>query len=358
MADKIGAAIIGAGFGGRVHLPGLQHLDGVRVAGIAASSLERARQVASPAGVDGYDDYRRLIDRADVQLVTISAPAPFHHEMVLAALERGKHVICEKPFAGSVQQAEEMLRLAETAGVVHAIDFEFRYTAARQQVKALVEQGYVGQPRVFNAVLMGRMRGDPNQEVLPWSVTREGMGGPLGAVGVHLMDAACWIMGEPASVSAQLDTVFTHRRVKGGQTVPATCDDNCAITLHFRGSGVANVDCTVVAGQLAQPLEVHGSQGSLVVPDHFTLLGGQEGGKLEPLAIEDRLRPAAGWAPGGEALLPPFTELASRVLARIRGEGAASFPTFHDGLRSQRLVDAVYRSSDEGRVISLGEKAG
>jgi predicted dehydrogenase len=353
MADEIGAAVIGVGFGGRVHLPGLQHLDGVRVVGIAASSLERAQRVAAGAGVEPYDDYRRLLDRPDVDLVTIGAPAPFHHEMVLAALERGKHVICEKPFASSLDQAQEMLHRAEVAGVIHAIDFEFRYLPARQQMKALVEQGYVGQPRVFNAVLHGRGRAEPTKEVLPWSVTREGMGGPLGAVGVHLMDAACWMMGEPASVSAQLDTVFPERKVRGGQTVPATCDDVCTISLHFRGGGAASIQATMVAGLLAQRLEVHGSRGSLIAPDHFSLLGGQDEGRLEPIVIEDRLKPADGWSPGGEALLPPFAELAGRVVARIRGKQAADFPTFQDGVRSVRLVEAVYRSSDSGSVVPL-----
>src|SRR5579884_4140054 len=144
MPDEIGAGIVGAGFGARVHLPGLRRLDDVRVRGIAATNLERAGQAAGPAGIDAYDDYRRLLDRPDVQLVTVSAPAPLHHEMTLAALERGKHVICEKPFATTLEQAEDMLRRAQAAGVVHAIDFEFRYIGVRQQMKALLDEGYVG----------------------------------------------------------------------------------------------------------------------------------------------------------------------------------------------------------------------
>lgn len=352
MAAEIGAAVIGAGFGAQVHLPGLQHLDGVRVVGIAGASRGRADAAATAAGIEAYDDYRRLIDRADVQLVTISAPAPLHHELTLAALERGKHVICEKPFASSLDQAEDMLRRAQAAGVVHAIDFEFRFIGLRQQMKALLDAGYVGEPRLFGAVSLGGVR-LPSQEVRPWSVTREGMGGPLGAVAVHLMDAACWLLGDVASVSARLDTYYPERKVTGGQVVPATCEDNALIVLRFRRAAVAMVEASFVMAQPVQRLELHGDRGSLIAPDAATLMGGREGAPLEPVAIEDRFKPAGGWTPQGPPLLAPFAELAGRVVARIRGEQAGDFPTFDDGVRSQRVMDAVYRSADSGRTVEL-----
>jgi predicted dehydrogenase len=356
MPDEIGAGIVGAGFGARVHLPGLRRLDAVRVRGIAATNMERARQAAGPAGIDAFDDYRRLLDRPDVQLVAVAAPAPFHHEIVLAALERGKHVICEKPFAGSVAQAEDMLRRAQAAGVVHAIDFEFRYFAPRQQLRALLADGYVGRPRLFNALVLSPMRGDPARPVPAWSVTRQGLGGPLGAIGVHVMDAACQLLGEVAGLSAQLDQFFAERAIPGGQTLRATCEDRFAALLRFRGGALGNVECCYAASQGCHRMELHGDEGSLVAPDHRTLLGARGGGELAPLPIDHRFRPAGGWLPpaGSPDHLAPFAELAGRVVARIRGEDAGEFPTFEDGLRSQRLVEAVFRSADSGCAVDVG----
>ncbi|MBV8084159.1 MAG: Gfo/Idh/MocA family oxidoreductase [Chloroflexi bacterium] len=356
--DTVGVGLIGVGFGGRAHLPALQHLEGAQVIGIAASRLDRAQAVAQPLGVEAYDDYRRLLDRPDVQLASISAPAPFHHDMVVAALERGKHVLCEKPFATSLSEAQDMVARAEAAGVVHAIDFEFRYLAPRQQMKALIDAGYVGQPRAFGGAVLNRGRANPDAEVLPWSVERTGMGGPLGAVGVHVMDAACWLLGgEVASASARLDTFFERRKVQGGQILPATCDDVFTATLRFKQPAVASILCSFVAGPGSQRLEVYGDQGSLIVTDHSTVLGQQAGAKLEPLPIEERFRPAGGWAPSEGSfqaeLSSAYAELAGRVIAKIQGRDAGEFPTFADGLRSQRLVDAVYRSADSGQTVAL-----
>ena len=333
-------------------MPGLQHLDGVRVVGIAASSRESAERAAAQSGVEAYDDYRRLLDRPDVQLVTVSAPAPLHHEMTLAALERGKHVICEKPFATTLEQAEDMLRRAQAAGVVHAIDFEFRYIGVRQQMKALLDEGYVGEPRLFAALATGPLR-HPKNEVRPWSLTREGMGGPLGAIGVHLMDAACWLLGDVASVSARLDTYFPQRKVTGGGVMQATCEDSASITLRFRRDAVATIQAAYVTAVPIQRVELHGDAGSLLAPDSNTLLGAQDRGPLAPLAVEPRWLPAGGWSPQGHPLLAPFAELAGRVVARIRGEQSGEFPTFEDGVRSVRLVEAVYRSADSRRVVEL-----
>jgi predicted dehydrogenase len=173
-------------------------------------------------------------------------------------------------------------------------------------------------------------------------------------IGVHIMDAACWLLNSAVtSVSARLDTFFVERKVAGGRVVPVTNDDSFSATLRFEQPIVASIQAMYVTRLPLQRIEVHGDRGALVAPDSTTLLGGQDGGTLLPVPVDERLKPASGWSPDGPPLLAPFTELAGRVVARIRGEPGGQFPTFEDGVRAQRLLDAVYRSADSGCAIEL-----
>jgi len=178
----------------------------------------------------------------------------------------------------------------------------------------------------------------------------------LGAIAVHLLDSVCWLMdAQVSSVDARLETFFPERLVSGGERRPADAEDLVSIRLGFRGApALATVDATFAAGQPMQRLEVHGSNGSLSAPDHWTLTGGQERSGMPQIQIDPKHHAAGGWRPEhGPDHLPWFAELASRVLSRIQGESTGDYPTFHDGLRSQQLVDAILRSSDSGRTIEL-----
>jgi predicted dehydrogenase len=355
--ERIGVGIIGSGFGGRVQLAGCRLVPGLEVVGLAASSPERARWAAATYGLPAIDDYRRLLDRPDIDLVSIASPPMLHAEMVEAALEHGKHVICEKPFASSVAQAERMLRLADAAGVVHAVDFEFRYLAGRQALKAMLDDGFVGVPRLFVGFAVGRHRVDPTGPIKPWSITREGLGGALASVAIHFLDAASWLLGPIASVSARLDTFVPSRRGPDGQMHVATTDDLVSLVLGFRSAATGSIEVCATAGQSLSRLEVHGDQGSLLLEGHTRLRGGRGDETLRDVPIPARFEPAGGRAEAGPSvhqgeLIGPFAELAGRVAARIRGEHA-DMPTFADGLASQRVLQAVWDSAESGQRVSL-----
>src|SRR3569833_606807 len=191
-------AVIGTGFGSTVQVPGFQQLDDVEIVAIASGRLERAQEVASRFGIpNAFDDYVRMRDQVEVDLVCIATPPYLHREMVGAVIQRRRNVLCEKPFALSVAEATEMLDPARDAGVVHAVDHEFRFTAGRSAVKEQLEAGFVGEPRVVQLLFRLPARMTADSAPFDWWSERERGGGLLGAIGSHYIDSLRWWFGEP-----------------------------------------------------------------------------------------------------------------------------------------------------------------
>ncbi|TMQ62439.1 MAG: Gfo/Idh/MocA family oxidoreductase, partial [Candidatus Eisenbacteria bacterium] len=125
--------LIGTGFGAQVHAPGFASNRAFKLAGVASGNLENARRVAAEFAIPyATDDWKRMLDEADADLVSIATPVDQHYPMARAALERGRHVLCEKPFAMNLAEARELSSLAAAKGVVHVVNHEFRHFPARE----------------------------------------------------------------------------------------------------------------------------------------------------------------------------------------------------------------------------------
>src|SRR5437588_479938 len=124
--------IIGTGFGGAVQAPGFRCINGAELVAIASARMVRAKAVATEFGLShAFDDYRKMLETVPLDLVCITSPPYLHHEMTMAALDVGAHVLCDKPFAMNADEAAQMLQRAQRSGLVHALDFEFRFVPAR-----------------------------------------------------------------------------------------------------------------------------------------------------------------------------------------------------------------------------------
>lgn len=345
-------AVIGTGFGATTQIPGFRRLEDVQVVAVASARLSRARETAQRFGIAAaFDDYRAMLDQVDVDLVSVVSPPSLHREMVLAALERGTHVICEKPFAMNLAQAREMLHAAERAGVVHAVDHEFRYLAARSAFKRLVDQGFLGEPRLVRVVMRSDLRTNPRAEPFGWWYRRDQGGGVLGANGSHYLDALRWWFGEIRDVVAALDAFVPRRPLPDGSGWgEVTADDSASLLLHVGESRAqVTLSLTQVSNGYGSRVEAYGTDGTLVIEDDERVLGGRAGERLEPLCLEPERFPRRAGEP---RLVGPFAELAARVLARIRGERGPDFPTFREGAAVQAAMDAAYRSVREGMRVA------
>src|ERR1700687_1107576 len=181
MALRVG--IVGTGFGARVQVPGFR-AAGFEVTAICSAHLDRARTAAEQAGIPvAVDAVSDLVGRSDVDVVCVSSPPTLHREHTLAALDAGKQVIREKPMARDSAHARAMLATAERAGVVHAIDHEFRYTPARLKVKELIEAHAVGEMRLALVMEMTGALVDPTRPRQEWWLRRDRGGRLAGASG-------------------------------------------------------------------------------------------------------------------------------------------------------------------------------
>jgi predicted dehydrogenase len=228
-------AVIGCGFQGRVHLGSFRELDEVDVVAVCDVDAARCEALAEEFGVAGrHTDYRQLLDAHPVDLVTVCTMPATHREVTVAALSAGAHVLCEKPFATTLDEALEMVDAARSADRLLTVGFNMRFTDNARSLRELVASGEAGTPIYARA--WGRA-GEP-----PWwgrhyerSVSG---GGALAATAVHLLDLALWTAGfpQPLTVSASGRTVFPRKRANTAPTPEAASafDVEDLVSAHVR----------------------------------------------------------------------------------------------------------------------------
>ena len=355
--------VVGVGFGAAVHIPGLQ-FEGVDVVAVCTRRRERAEEAAKRFGIANvFTDYDEMLAMDGLDAVSIVSPVPLHHAMTIAALEAGKHVICEKPFTTDAALANEMWQKAQGSGRTAMIAHEFRFASARMRVKELIDEGYVGQPRlVLMRLVMGGMRPSATAPAGPQPYVPERDSAALGAgflwgLGSHYIDCLRHWLGEVESVSGEVAN-FTPDRLSGSEIVKADADDTFLFTLRFASGCIAQMVGSR-AGRFGSPpgVEIYGSEGTLLTPQtgvnppaHGQLLGARAGDeRLAELPVPERLQP---FADERDDRLMPF-RLLVREFVRGVAEGTSPAPGFYDGLRCQQILDAVRESSASGRRVNL-----
>ena len=352
-AIRIG--IIGAGFARTTQIPGFKAIKGARVVAIASARREHAEEVAREFDIPHVEsDWRELIARDDVDLVSIVTPVGTHCEMTLAALERGKAVLCEKPMAIDADEAKRMTERAREAGVLALIDHELRFLSGRVKLRDSLSEGEIGNVRHAKLTFRSDSRADTNRPWNWWSDKKQG-GGTLGAIGSHVIDGFRWLLGaEVAEVFCNLATHVPERKDEGGKVREVTTDDETNMILRFSdseltyGSTGAISLSMIESGKAEHRLEIFGARGALMVEESGQLwrstVGDGEWKKVET----DRGELAAGMRDGGWAR--GFTAFSRKIVAALREgrttvDGAA---TFEDGYRTQLVLDAARRSNERG----------
>jgi predicted dehydrogenase len=348
MAGRIlRVALIGTSFGGSVQVPGFRLADGVQLVAVASRQLDRARALAARTGIPhAFDDYRRMLDEVEMDLASIATPVYLHHEMVLEAARRGVHVLCEKPLALSVGQAEEMLAAVKAKHLLHGVDFEFRYYGGLTTLKRAIDEGRLGEPRMARVVWRSDVRSTAEKVPYTWWSERAKGGGVLGAVASHWIDALRWWFGEPRDITSQLNTFVPHRRDAFGAWRPVTTEDTAHLAMHLGSGGVqATIDVSMAVGPMGGRVELYGTAGALVLDgfDEVHLLRAGAPAESLPLA------PARfALEPDQAVNVPAFAALVADLRDAIAGEAPAKhLPDFDDGLAVQRVLDTAYQQEAE-----------
>jgi predicted dehydrogenase len=350
--------IIGAGFGVQVYVPAFRS-EGWDVVAICSRSPQKAAQASAATGVaDTHTEPLELIARDDLDAVAIATPPPGHRPLSVAALASGKHVLCEKPFAMNAAEANEMCDAAERSGLTAMVGHEFRHTPQRAYVKALLDEGYVGEFQLCTIELYLDRYVTAKPRPYTWMASLSEGGGLLGALGSHYVDGLRHWFGDIASVSGRLATLRPDLVDPATDAaVKADADDTFLFTLEFVNGGFATMTASFATTPTrGAKIAVMGTRGTLIAEqpgpnpmEDGVVIASRDGAPLEPLVTPSRYTP---FIDARDHRLMAF-RLLVREFTRGIDERSSPSPNFVDGLRCQQALDAVRASSASGRTISL-----
>ncbi len=360
MEKTIGIGIIGTGFARKVQIPAFLACENVRIASVASGSRTNAEATAAECGAGHFTaDWRETVGRDDVDLVCITTPPNLHLEMTLAAIEHGKHILCEKPMAMNVAEAGQMIAAARGRPQLALIDHELRFQPGRLMAYNMLRDGVIGKVRHSKFFFAAPHRGDPNIAWNWWSDASVG-GGALGAIASHVIDSFQWFLAtDISSVSCQLQTHIKHRRDAVGDVHAVTSDDESNMLVRFRDGDLTSDATGLVSVSMTENptytnrMEFYGELGAMRV-GHIGQVDVAMNGAADWTPVEVEVGenlpglPDTGFARG-------FVQFAPHIVAAIR-DGRAVIEhaaTFADGLRVQRVLDAARRSNAEGIVVRL-----
>ncbi len=346
---------------------------------VCGRDADRVAEAATRLGWESSaTDWKQVVTRDDVDLVDVCTPGDTHAEIAIAALEAGKHVLCEKPLANSVAEAEAMVAAAEKAPGAAMVGFTYRRVPAIGLARKLVADGRLGQIRHVRAAYLQDWLTDP-EAPLSWRLDRAKAGsGALGDIGAHIIDLTQHILGDAiATVTGGLETFVTERPVAAASSGlsatagsdpaargPVTVDDAAVFLARFGGGALGVFEATRFATgrKNAIRIEINGSAGSLafdfedmnVLHFHDATIDDAEAG-FRRIVVTEPSHPwvAAWWPPGhGLGYEHGFTHQVVDLVGAIAA-GTDPTPTFRDGLQVQRVLAAVEASAASGAWESI-----
>ncbi|PZD72990.1 D-xylose dehydrogenase [Acaryochloris thomasi RCC1774] len=350
---SIGIAVVGTGFGQKVHIPAFQDAAATEVVAVYNRDRSKAQQVAAAHQIDNAaDSLEEIVSLPGVQGVSLSTPPFLHYEMAQKILKAGKHLFLEKPTTLTASEAKSLHVLAQQHQVQATLNFEFRFVPAWMHLKHLLDQTYVGQTRLIKVDWLVGGRADP-QRPWSWHASKELGGGSLGALGSHTFDYIAWLFGSVKRLSAQLITSIQQRPdPQTGRAKSVDADDTCVLMLELMSGTICqvNISATAYAGR-GHWVEVYGDRGTLVLgmntPNDyvhgFELQGSQSGAPLETIEIPDFLEFQQTYDDGRIA---PTKRVIDHWAEMIQ-TGKETAPSLREGVYSQLLMDLAHQSHQQ-----------
>jgi predicted dehydrogenase len=354
---RVRAGIIGPRGIGTVHCAALRGI-GVEVAAVAAAGEGSAREHAARLGVSKYfADPTELIHSPDIDTVHICTPNHLHASLCREALATGKHVICEKPLATSLEDARDLLRLAREASVVHAVCYVYRYFSMPRLLRNVAAEGKLGRIHLMHgSFLLDEIltQADPRH----WMLEPAAIGPSLSLadIGVHWWDLLEFVSGRRV-----VEVVCAKQNVRGSDP---RSDDSDALIMRMDGGAIANA----VIGQAAPghtetlSLELVGTLASAAWTQESadTLWYGPLARTAEVMLrtdlAENSLNGQTGNIPAGRVqdVNDAFADMMANIYAPIfAGESTGDYPSFADGVRGMEILNAVLKSAAEHRWIAI-----
>ncbi len=358
---KIRIGVVGAnasyGWSPQAHLPALVALPEYEVAAVCTAHPDTARESSEKFGVPlAFHDIGTMLAKADLDAVSIVVRVPGHYALTKAALEAGKHTLCEWPLGNGLEETRELAGLARSQGIHSATCLQGRYSPVIVRMKELIDEGYVGElVSCHMTQLMEGVLERPSDRT--WQSDKTQGATHLTIQTGHAIDYFCMCVGEFSEVAAQVSTqVDQWHQTDTGHMVDVTAPDNILVSGRLANGAVASVHVASVPWHGGgYKIRVFGREGTLFIDQSepgygwmggIRLLGGRSGdSSLQELPIPERLTSLPDGVPSG-----PAENVARlyRAWAEAISTGNRFIPDFDSALIRYNLLDAIQRASDQG----------
>ena len=358
--ERIRVGVVGTSWWADLeHLPGLRARGDVEVAALCGRDPEKLRALAAKHGVRRTETDWRALLAGGLDALVVATPNATHHAIASAALDAGLHVICEKPLAMTAALARDLAARARARRRAALTFYTYRTVGAAAQVGRLVARGVLGTPLTAVASYATGSQLRPGKP-LSWKMRRAEAGtGALGDIGSHVIDLARWWIGDLSAVTAQWQVAAVAR--EGGV---ADADDATAFLARFASGaqGVFHATKLAAGRENFQRVELHGTQAQIVYEaapgndaswEGRVLVGRPGESRLEPVPLDPDLAAGLAGVPERASRDEAYRRLTDPFFAAVRRGGGDVSPGFEDGAAIQAVLDAVARSAEEGRWVSV-----
>lgn len=314
-------------------------------------------------------DWRRVVERDDIDIVDIGLPTHLHAETAIAAARAGKHIFCEKPFANTLAEAQAMLDAAESAGVVHYLNHNYRRCPAVVLAKKLIDEGEIGEIRHWRGAYQQSWLNDPAHPI-DWKLRKAtAAAGPLWDLGSHAVDLAHFLVGDIASLDCRMKNFITRRPLAEDPATQGAVEVECAalLTTEFTNGALGTIETTRYATgrRNRHTFEIYGSKGALTwdMEDMNRLQYYSEADPAHARGFRDILATerchdyVKNWWPPGHIIgyEHPFVHAAADFLDAIAA-GTSIQPDFREGVRITRVLEAALVAHESGARVGIGDQ--
>ena len=373
-SGEINVALIGYAFMGRAHsnayrqvTPFLKPRLRPRMKVLCGRTRPNVEAAAQELGWEEVStSWEEVIARKDIHLVDISTPGDSHAEIAIAAAQAGKAILCEKPLANSLADAERMLAAVEKAGVTHMICHNYRRAPAVMLARDLISRGELGAIRHYRGTYLQDWITDPKFPLV-WRLDRTKAGsGALGDIAAHSIDLARVLVGEIAEVAGHLETFIKERPLPGDpdRTGRVTVDDAATALVRFENGAIGTIEATRMAPgrKNYNRFEINGSKGSVAfdlermneLEVYFEADPVASRGFRRVMVTEPEHPYIKAWWPPGHIIGYEHTFVHTVYeLLEAMADRRVPWPSFVDGVRNQRVLDAVEKAAQTRAWVSV-----
>ena len=346
MVDKVRVGLVGgsagAGWSSVAHVPGLRAAEGIELAAVCTSRPESAAAASEMYGVPGFHDVRDLASQDDIDLISVVVRVPSHREVVMAALDRGKHVFSEWPLGANMHEAREMAARAEQVGVVTAVGLQGRHDPHLSHIKDLHADGWFGRVVAVNVTMFGGGVLDHSSQDA-WMGDKANGANFLTIAGGHVIDAIGYCVAPIAHLSARVSTQFPQWRLSDtGQTISVDAPDSVAGHGELEGGATISLHAANVPhNPNGWKMHIHGTDGTIVASTPglpqitpIELVGARGSDPLTQLSLPAQLTDQMPPGPPGN-VARAYQDLAAAI-----SQGRPFTPDFTHAESLHRLLNA------------------